>query len=89
MASESRNPEAREAIDLAIEHLNETVDILMWLHDWDNVECSTLMQADELHGLLMSILANMPDALDRSTKNVLTRLAQQKSGLAHGRRWRD
>jgi len=89
MGSKSRNPDAREEIDAAIEHLNETVDILMWLHDWDNIECSTIRQADELHGVLMSILANTPDAVDRSIKNVFTRDAQSRSGKEHGRKWRD
>lgn len=79
----------RERIEDATSVLNEAVDILAWLSNWENVKYSTLMQSDELHGVLMSLLSHLPDALDISTKNVITRLAQQKSGLEHGRRWRD
>jgi hypothetical protein len=78
----------REKIEEATSVLNEAVDILVWLSEWEHVKHSTLMQSDELHGVLMSLFARLPDALDISTKNVLTRLAQQKSGEISGRRWR-
>lgn len=89
MASKPRNPEARANIDEAIETLVEANEILMWLHKWKNVESSSLPQSNDLQYVLMCIFSNLPDAIDQSVKNVLTRARQSDSGVQSGNRWRD
>lgn len=89
MVSKSNNPEARANIGDAIEKLVEANEILIWLHKWKNVESSSLPQSHELQYVLMCMLSNMPDAIDQSNKNVLTRARQSDSGVQSGSRWRD
>jgi hypothetical protein len=85
MSNRSRNPEARAAIAEAIERLGDAAETLRWMHRWKNIECSSIELADELHGVLMSIIRSVPGALDNSIKNVYTRDAQSDSGKEHGR----